>query len=125
MNKYEWAAVMAELIFSLLHTEDTLTLRVAGIMIDPFHPVPPLSFRMGFMLKHILISQEDPALSRSLLTHVWRSCDIKPETSDDKTLEEALIQLLYCDRPTARDLVTNTKKPVKISLKMASNKPAL
>ena len=42
---------MADLIFGLLHTEDTLTLRVAGIMIDPFHPVPPLSFRMGFMLK--------------------------------------------------------------------------
>ena len=38
MNKLEWASIMAQLIFSLLHTEDTLTLRVAGIMIDPFHP---------------------------------------------------------------------------------------
>ena len=38
MNKLEWASIMAQLIFGLLHTEDTLTLRVAGIMIDPFHP---------------------------------------------------------------------------------------
>ena len=113
---------MADLIFGLLHTEDTLTLRVAGIMIDPFHPVPPLSFRMGFMLKHILISDDDPGLSRSLLTHVWRSCDVDPTTSNDRQLEDALIQLLYCDKPTAKDLVTNTKKPVKISLKLNSSK---
>ena len=123
MNKFEWAAVIADLIFGLLHTEDTLTLRVAGIMIDPFHPVPPLSFRMGFMLKHILISEDDPGLSRSLLTHVWRSCDVDPTNSDDKQLEEALVQLLYCDRHTAKDLVANTKKPVKISLKLNNSKP--
>ena len=103
MNKLEWASVMAQIIFGLLHTEDTLTLRVAGIMIDPFHPAPPLSFRMGFMLKHLLISQDDPALARNILSHMLKSCDIEPTNSkNDKYIEDGLIQLLYCDRPSAK-----------------------
>ena len=116
MNKLEWASVMAQIIFGLLHTEDTLTLRVAGIMIDPFHPAPPLSFRMGFMLKHLLISQEDPALSRNLLSHILKSCDVDLQSYNDRHIEDGLIQLLYCDRTGAKDLVASTKKPIKISL---------
>jgi hypothetical protein len=122
MNKYEWASVMAQLIFGLLHAEDTLTLRVAGIMVDPFHENSPLSFRMGFMLKHLLISQKDPALSRQLLYQILRSCEIDPQIYDTKVLEDALIGLLYCERQEARNLLNNTKKPVKISIKGLSYK---
>ena len=128
MNKFEWAAVMAQLIFGLLHTEDTLTLRVAGIMIDPFHSASPLSFRMGFMLKHLLISQDEPGLSRNLLSHILRSCEVDPQSqTNDRIIEDALIQLLYCERSDAKNLLASAKKPIKISLKssvsQAVNKP--
>lgn len=121
MNKYEWAAVMAQLIFNLLHTEDTLTLRVAGLMVDPFHSSSPLSFRMGFMLKHLLISGDEPGLSRNLLTHILKSCDVDPQIpSNDKKIEDALVQLLYCDPKEAKSILAATKKPIKISLKAGS-----
>ena len=125
MNKFEWAAVMARLIFGLLHTEDTLTLRVCGIMIDPFHNASPLSFRMGFMLKHLLISQEDPQLSRNTMLNILNSCEIDPGSMNDKFTEDALIQLLYCERSQAKNLLASTKKPVKISLKSALAKSSL
>ena len=118
MNKYEWASVMAQIIYGLLHTEDTLTLRVAGIMIDPFHGSAPLSFRMGFMLKHVLISQDDPQLSRNLIRQILGACDIEPQQAvNDKPIEDALIQLLYCERSVAKSLLSTNKKPVKIALK--------
>ena len=83
-----------------------------------FVSAPPLSFRMGFMLKHLLLSQDDPALSRNLLSHILKSCDIEPQknTQNDKQIEDGLIQLLYCDRAGAKELVKSTKKPIKISL---------
>ena len=116
---------MAQLIFGLLHTEDTLTLRVAGIMIDPFHPAPPLSFRMGFMLKHILFSQDEPGLSRNLMLQIFKTCEIDPSTSNERLIEDGLIQLLYCDRPAAKNLIASAKKPIKIALKLGggSGKP--
>ena len=117
LTKAEWASVMSQLIFGLLHTEDTLTLRVAGIMIDPFHAASPLSFRMGFMLKHILISQEDPQLSRGLIQHLLKSCEVNRPQANDRECEDALIQLLYCERSQAKNLLSGSVKPIKISLK--------
>ena len=83
-----------------------------------FVSAPPLSFRMGFMLKHLLLSQDDPALSRNLLSHILKSCDMEPQknSQNDKQIEDGLIQLLYCDRAGAKELVKSTKKPIKISL---------
>ena len=83
-----------------------------------FVSAPPLSFRMGFMLKHLLLSQDDPALSRNLLSHILKSCDMEPQknSQNDKQIEDGLIQLLYCDRVGAKELVKSTKKPIKISL---------
>ena len=83
-----------------------------------FISAPPLSFRMGFMLKHLLLSQDDPALSRNLLSHILKSCDMEPQknSQNDKQIEDGLIQLLYCDRAGAKELVKSTKKPIKISL---------
>ena len=118
MNKHEWGAVMAHLVFGLLHTEDTLTLRVAGLMIDPFHKAAPLSFRMGFMLKHLLISQDEPGLARSLLSHILRACEVDQTPQNERGIEDALIQMLYCERTDARNLLASTKKPVKIPLKI-------
>ena len=73
---------------------------------------------MGFMLKHLLLSQDDPALSRNLLSHILKSCDMEPQknSQNDKQIEDGLIQLLYCDRAGAKELVKSTKKPIKISL---------
>ena len=70
------------------------------------------------MLKHLLLSQDDPALSRNLLSHILKSCDMEPQknSQNDKQIEDGLIQLLYCDRAGAKELVKSTKKPIKISL---------
>jgi hypothetical protein len=37
LNVHEWRACIASMVYDLLHPEDSLTLRIVGIFIDPTH----------------------------------------------------------------------------------------
>ncbi len=138
-NKFEWAEVVARLIFELLHTEDTLTLRMIGIMIDPFHAAAPLSFRLGFMLKHFLVSDDNPNLAKDVMNTLLQMVEINPKAIQNKrSVEDALVTMLYCNRSQAQGLISpvygrgkgssarmpasNSRAPVKIPLMGAGKK---
>ncbi len=57
----QWAVIMAEVIFKLLHPKDELSLPQIGITVDPDHPKAPLIHKMQHHLrKYIRDSYKDP-----------------------------------------------------------------
>ena len=63
----EWADFTCEVVFDLLHPEDTLTLRIVGLFVDPLSVNAPLHFRLLFALKKTLKIDEDKDLSKQVM----------------------------------------------------------
>jgi hypothetical protein len=58
-----------------LHPEDSLTLRIVGIFIDPTHEKVPLHFRLNFALKRtLLMSSYSACIMNHLYDNVQVSC---------------------------------------------------
>jgi len=47
----QWAVIMAEMIFKLLHPKDWLTLETVGITVDPENSKVPLFYRLWHFVR--------------------------------------------------------------------------
>ncbi len=85
-----------------LHPEDSLTLRIVGIFIDPTHEKVPLHFRLNFALKRTLLMSP---YSACIMNHLYDNVQVLG-TGDAEvdSWEMGLVELLYCDRKDAKQL---------------------
>jgi len=116
LDNNDWADLIVELVFDLLHPEDTLTLRIVGLFIDPLSFNAPLHFRMLFALKKNLKVDEDKEFSKNLMRRVLAS--VKQSAGDapisDFDTVNGIVTLLYCDEAEAATILKNaTGKAVK------------
>ena len=126
MGDEEWAEFIAELVFDLLHPEDTLTLRIVGLFVDPLSPNAPLHFRMLFALKKALKMEFGSELSKDLYNEMIASVAEAGDTSiPEQEVSNGLVTLLYCDENEAASIISNaTGSPAKRRPKAAAAKPA-
>ena len=61
------------MVYDLLHPEDSLTLRIVGIFIDPTHEKVPLHFRLNFALKRTLLMSP---LSAAIMNHLCENVQV-------------------------------------------------
>ena len=77
LSDEEWADFTCEIVFDLLHPEDTLTLRIVGLFVDPLSVNAPLHFRLLFALKKALKIDENKALSKQIMSSAATFCEDK------------------------------------------------
>ena len=61
------------MVYDLLHPEDSLTLRIVGIFIDPTHEKVPLHFRLNFALKRTLLLSP---YSACIMNHLYQNVQV-------------------------------------------------
>ena len=107
LSDEEWADFTCEIVFDLLHPEDTLTLRIVGLFVDPLSVNAPLHFRLLFALKKALKIDENKALSKQIMSSAATFCEDKGKRPGDGDMVNALITLLYCEEFEAMEIWKN------------------
>jgi len=107
LSDEEWADFTCEIVFDLLHPEDTLTLRIVGLFVDPLSVNAPLHFRLLFALKKALKIDENKALSKQIMASAATFCEDKGKRPGDGDMVNALITLLYCEEFEAMEIWKN------------------
>jgi len=111
----EWMALISDIVFDLLHPEDTLTLRTVGLFIDPLNKKVPLHFRMLFALKKALLLDDTSgqALSSNIMKHIENMLNIDGNKEKDCDILDGLTTLLYCDEIDAKKLIITSRSITK------------
>merc|ERR1719391_1739220 len=107
LSDEEWADFTCEIVFDLLHPEDTPTLRIVGLFVDPLSVNAPLHFRLLFALKKALKIDENKALSKQIMASAATFCEDKGKRPGDGDMVNALITLLYCEEFEAMEIWKN------------------
>lgn len=109
LNYSDWASFVATVVYDLLHQEDTLTLRIVGLFVDPLSGWAPLPFRLMYALKRALLAPEDKSLSKSIMNHMERVVNVDGIKEDDDSMLTGLVTLLLCDADEARAVLGGSR----------------
>ena len=113
----QWAVIMAENIFKLIHPEDSAILGHLGLSVDRKSSKTPLFYRIQLEMKSFVANEElkKGGAKETVAAHLVRTLDLTPNPSNYKAVDSAL----GCGVPAAKALIERGVKQVVRKAKTA------